>query len=311
MSRRLRRLGKRVLLRVPYVGRALHERDQLLRERDQLQRKHDQLLREHDRLLREHDQLQRERDQLQLVGAPSELDRSLYAFPLKNKPRIAYHGNLYSYLATFANDARFRILEIGSREVVSASIWKYFVPNCDYVGFDVLPGKNVDVVGDAHKLSEHFEPESFDVVIALAVFEHLAMPWVVAEEIEKVLKPGGLVLIETHFSFNEHESPWHFFQFNKNGLESLFNPGLGFEVIDSGMDTPMVGRFAFDAAEYLRGRPIAELFCHSSIIARKVARPPSAIGTDPWRASYAEFIQASMYPSNTGLSAADTGPDEQ
>lgn len=222
-----------MLLRAPYVGSALDERDQLRRERRQLEQ-------ERDQLLRERDQLQRERDQLQLVGAPSELDRSLYAFPPKHRPTIAYHGNLYTYLSTFANDRRFRILEIGSREVISASVWKASVPDCDYVGFDVLPGNNVDVVGDAHKLSDYFEPESFDAVIALAVFEHLAMPWVVAEEITRVLKPGGLVLIETHFSFNEHESPWHFFQFNKNGLESLFNPGLGFEVIDSGMDSPMV-----------------------------------------------------------------------
>jgi len=295
-------LGKGALLGTPFVGSALRE---LLRGRDQLVQERDQLVRERDQLLHERERLQGERDRLQLVGGPPELDRSLYPFPLAHRPELAYHGNLYHYLATFANDRSFRILELGSREVISASVWKDSVPNCEYVGFDVLAGNNVDVVGDAHKLSDYFEPESFDIVVALAVFEHLAMPWIVAEEITKVLKPGGLVLVETHFSYGEHELPWHFFQFNKNALECLFNSGLGYEVIDSGMDNPMVGRFAVDASEYLRGRPIDNLYCHSSIIARKLEGASSAIAADPWRASYADFVQQSMYPPSTGLSADD------
>jgi hypothetical protein len=238
-----------------------------------------------------------------VVGTPSELDRALYPFPPLHKPKIAFHLNLYRYLSSIANSSRYTILEIGSREVISASPWKQWVPKSHYVGFDVLAGKNVDVVGDAHHLSEYFDPESFDIVIAIAVFEHLAMPWVVAEEVTKVLKPGGLVMVETHFSFSEHELPWHFFQFNKNGLECLFNTGLGYELVDSGMDNPMVARFAFDACDYLKGRTIGHLYCHSSIIARKVKSISFEGGRDPWRKSYDEFIQGTMYPSKTGLSA--------
>lgn len=77
------------------------------------------------------------------------------------------------------------------------------------------------------------------------------MPWIVAEEIAKILKIGGLVCIETHFSFGEHEMPWNFFQFNSEGLKVLFNSRLGFEVLDSGMSNPVVGRFSADASDYL------------------------------------------------------------
>jgi hypothetical protein len=129
------------------------------------------------------------------------------------------------------------------------------------------------------------------------------MPWIVAEEITKVLKLGGLVLIETHFSFGEHEQPWHFFQFNKNGLECLFNRGLGYEIVDSGMDSPMVGRFAFDARDNLIGQSVGNLYGHSSIIARKT-RKVSFDGMDPWRGSYEDAIQGTMYPSGTGLSSS-------
>ena len=72
-------------------------------------------------------------------------------------------------------------------------------------------GPNVDIVGDAHRLSSYFdEAEPFDLIYSSAVFEHLAMPWVVAGEIAKLLKVGGCVFVETHFSFTSHERSWHF-----------------------------------------------------------------------------------------------------
>ena len=79
--------------------------------------------------------------------------------------------------------------------------WKRFFPDVQYTGIDIIDGENVDLVADAHRLSEYFDKESFDLVLSFAVFEHLAMPWVVAEEISKVLKIGGHVAIETHFSY--------------------------------------------------------------------------------------------------------------
>jgi hypothetical protein len=165
---------------------------------------------------------------------------------------------------------KFRVLEIGSRSVVSDALWKSVIPDCDYIGFDILGGKNVDVIGDAHRLSKYFKPQSFDLVISFAVFEHLAMPWLVAEEISRVLDIGGHACIETHFSFSEHELPWHFFQFNNRALELLFCKELGFEIIDSGLDNPIVGRFSQYSADYLRGKLVPDLYCHSSIIVKKI-----------------------------------------
>jgi SAM-dependent methyltransferase len=279
---KFKRAVKQAVLHVPGAGRIVRERDQFRQERDALL----------------------EQNPGGIAGTPSELDRTLYPYPLVRRPRIAYHGNLFHHLGTFANHGGFRILEVGSRAVVSNSLWKGSVPESDYVGFDVLPGENVDVVGDAHKLSEYFEPESFDAVISLAVFEHLAMPWIVVEEITKLLKVGGLVLIETHFSYGEHELPWHFFQFNKTALECLFNPGLGYEIVDSGLDNPMVGRYAIDAADYLEGRAIRDLYAHSAIIAKKVKTVSFPSGPDIWRSTYDDVVRETMYPGNTGLSSS-------
>lgn len=162
-----------------------------------------------------------------------------------------------------------RILEIGSREVTGPSYLRDKFPLGDYIGFDFLPGPNVDVVGDAHNLSDYFS-EPFDIIYSSAVFEHLAMPWIVAEEISALLKPGGIVVVATHFSFSSHERPWNFFQFSDMGLRVLFNQRLGFECIDAGMREPMVGRFSGLASESLRYEPIAGLYCSSFYVGKKV-----------------------------------------
>ena len=49
----------------------------------------------------------------------------------------------------------------------------------NYTGFDLYDGVNVEVVGDAHNLSQYFDKQ-YDLIFCSAVFEHFAMPWIVA-----------------------------------------------------------------------------------------------------------------------------------
>ena len=95
------------------------------------------------------------------------------------------HDNWIDTIVELADKEGFRVLEIGSREVVNSSLRGRF-KHAEYVGFDYYPGPNVDVVGDIHKLSSYFD-KKFDLIFSSAVFEHLAMPWVAAEEISKLL----------------------------------------------------------------------------------------------------------------------------
>lgn len=84
------------------------------------------------------------------------------------------------------------------------------------------------MIGDAHKLSAYFDRQ-FDAVFSLAVFEHLAMPWLVALEINKLLRPGGITFHQTHFAFPLHEQPADYWRFTDQGLRSLFSPAVGFD----------------------------------------------------------------------------------
>jgi SAM-dependent methyltransferase len=192
-----------------------------------------------------------------------------YLDPQVPMSRVASHSNFLTFLEQVGNKPGMRILEIGSREVTGRSDARRRFANAEYVGFDFYAGPNVDVVGDAHRLSRYFDHRRFDVIYSSACFEHFAMPWVVATEIARLLKVGGIVLVETHFSFTSHERPWHFFQFSDMGLRVLFSPALGIECIEAGMSNPIVGRFSSLADAYLRFKPVPGLYCHSEFLGRK------------------------------------------
>jgi Methyltransferase domain len=203
-------------------------------------------------------------------------------------------GSLFEEFRSEVERSRARILEIGSRQVVKGGQSKRSLfPDCSYVGFDYYGDSNTDVVGDAHELSKYFGKE-FDAVFSLAVFEHFAMPWVVAGEINKVLKLGGLTFHSTHFAFPVHERPWDFWRYTDQALRILFSPPLGFEVIRCAYDTP--ARMHPDVPrDDLMHLPLEAVWVGISVLARKTA------DIDPtkfvWSASVASCLgDASHYP---------------
>ena len=209
------------------------------------------------------------------------------------KPIKVSHETWVEYLSEQFNKPGLRILEIGSRVVTGINLREKF-NKADYIGFDFYKGDNVDVVGDAHKLSSYFsKSEKFDLIFSSAVFEHLYMPWVVAEEIDKLIAIGGFVFIETHFSYSSHERPWHFFQYSEMALRALFNNAMGYELIDSGLSNPMLGYYTHSSNEYLRYKLIPELYCHSEILVRKVKEN----NTFDWRnVKIDEIVEGKRYP---------------
>jgi SAM-dependent methyltransferase len=109
-----------------------------------------------------------------------------------------YHAVLSEFISLSEQAPCPSILEIGSRNVSGITRRNLFSHCSDYIGFDVLAGDGVDIVGDAHKLSESFPLEHFDFVYSISVFEHLLFPWKAVLEINKVMKPEGYVFVSTH-----------------------------------------------------------------------------------------------------------------
>jgi len=97
------------------------------------------------------------------------------------------------------------------------SPYSQYFPN--RVGLDVALGKGVDVVGDAHDLP--FEGEKFDMILCTEVLEHLHTPHLAIAEMERVLKPGGTLILTTRFVFPLHDVPNDYFRYTKYGLRHL------------------------------------------------------------------------------------------
>jgi hypothetical protein len=215
--------------------------------------------------------------------------------------KLVNHSRWKEHLAELANKAGSKVLEIGSREVTGPSSAREDFCNAEYVGFDYYPGENVDVVGDAHKLSTYFpEGERFDLIFSSATFEHFAMPWVVAQEMIKLLKVGGFVFVETHFSHGSHDRPWHFFQFSDLALRVLFSPLAGIECVEAGASNPLVGRFSSLADPYLRNTHVPGLYCHSEFLGRKVQDVPAL----DWTAvEVSRLLGGTHYPVLSDLQA--------
>lgn len=103
-----------------------------------------------------------------------------------------------------------RVLVIGAGEDAGRSAALKRRPEIELVLSDVHLGRLTDVVADAHRLP--FADESFGAVLIHAVLEHLVQPWVAAEEIRRVLTPGGLVWATFPFMRSVHMGAYDFYR---------------------------------------------------------------------------------------------------
>jgi len=145
------------------------------------------------------------------------------------------------FVSWLSREKNARVLEIGTRRTEGGAPttrrhWAH--PMAEYVTSDFMSGLDVDVVADAEKLSETFEPDSFDAVIGCSVFEHIRRPWLAAPEIAKVLRPGGKTFIQTHFAFPVHAYPYDYWRFTREALETLFGTESGFASCESYYEFP-------------------------------------------------------------------------
>jgi SAM-dependent methyltransferase len=95
---------------------------------------------------------------------------------------------------------------------------------------DAVPGPETDHVGDIHDLP--IPDHSFDCVFCTGTLEHVRDPHRAIREIERVLKPGGLVHVDVPFIQGYHADPTDYWRFTLDGLKLLCQ---GFEELASGV----------------------------------------------------------------------------
>ncbi len=117
------------------------------------------------------------------------------------------------------------ILEIGAFQVPGqedvADLRGYF-PDRPYVGLDMRSGPGVDVVGNVEALPQ--DDSSVGTVLALNTFEHVRRFWRGFEEIHRILRPDGALLVSCPFYFHVHAYPCDYWRFTPQALEFLLEP---------------------------------------------------------------------------------------
>lgn len=90
----------------------------------------------------------------------------------------------------------------------------------DVVNLEILPYPTTDVISSAESLP--FADATFDLVISVAVLEHVRDPFAAARELERVLRPGGRVFAAVPFLQPYHAYPNHYYNMTAGGLKNLF-----------------------------------------------------------------------------------------
>jgi SAM-dependent methyltransferase len=92
------------------------------------------------------------------------------------------------------------------------------------VNLDLADLPQVDIVAPAEKLP--FRDASLGLVVAQEVFEHLPDPHATLAEIARVLRPGGIVYVQTPWMLGWHSGPQDFWRFSREGMAALFGPAF-------------------------------------------------------------------------------------
>jgi len=85
-----------------------------------------------------------------------------------------------------------------------------------------------DIVVDYYNLP--FKDGEFEIVVCTGLLEHTKEPYKLIQEMKRVLKKGGLLLLSASFVFSIHEAPRDYFHFTPYGLRYLLRDWSKVEV---------------------------------------------------------------------------------
>jgi len=144
---------------------------------------------------------------------------------------VYYKNNNYSNSALNVLD--FGSLNLNENWATCKTILKDLNLNFNYTGTDIVSGLNVDVVIKQPYQFNEFANDSFDIVVATSVFEHVEFFWLTYLEIIRVLKPNGIFYLNSPSNGDFHRynvDCWRFYPDasialvnwgNKNGNNSI------------------------------------------------------------------------------------------
>lgn len=184
----------------------------------------------------------------------------------RTKPSSYFSGARVDFVARLPEDPVARVLEVGCGTGATGALALARGRAGHYVGIELFEraasearGVLSDVlVGDVEKLELPWQPAAFDALVLSEVLEHLIDPWAVLRKLNRVMRPGALVLASSpnvchwrviaelvHGRFRLADQGvfdrTHMRWFTPESFAEMFE-GAGFQVVRLGPVTPFSER---------------------------------------------------------------------
>ncbi|HEY5476635.1 MAG TPA: methyltransferase domain-containing protein [Tepidiformaceae bacterium] len=138
------------------------------------------------------------------------------------------------------------IIEVGSRDV-NGSVGPHIgsLSPRGYVGVDIVEGPRVDRLCDVQDLVSVFGAESFDVVVATELLEHVEDWRGAIGNLKTVMRPGGSIFVTTRsVGFPKHDWPGDHWRFSIGDMAQIF----------ADFDIEVIQRDPFDIGVFLKAQ---------------------------------------------------------
>lgn len=123
-----------------------------------------------------------------------------------------------------------KVLEIGSLNI-NGTARDYFKAD-SWIGIDMVAGKDVDKVMNAHDIWLESEwRDNFDAIVCMNTLEHDDKFWITLEQINKVLKKGGyFIFAQPTIEFPIHSHPDDYWRVTESAVRKVIFEG--FTILD-------------------------------------------------------------------------------
>ena len=163
------------------------------------------------------------------------------------------------------------VLEVGSRVVQDPSLTlRHHVTSLGprrYWGVDIIDGYGVDEICSAEAAVDRFGEESFDLVIATELLEHVQDWWTVVSALKRLLRTGGVLLVTTRSEgFPYHGWPEDHWRYSVDDIATIFSD-LRIESLEPDPKEPGVFLKARKGVDFVEHRP--NLALYSIILGRR------------------------------------------
>lgn len=134
----------------------------------------------------------------------------LYYFLIDVISPVFIDGGVRTFLNNYVTGKKKMVLNIGSGNSKLSD---------EIINIDIFRYEHVNIVCDISDLP--FKDNSIDIILNIAVLEHVPDPQKVINEIHRVLKPEGIIYTAFPFMQGFHASPYDFTRVTEEGIKYL------------------------------------------------------------------------------------------